>query len=366
MKNAQDPIVSEATGKDFTSITFVPDLSMFKMENLDDDTIDLMTQRAHDIAACMPNIRVFLNDTLLNVNNFEDYCKLYLHGESKMPINLIYETLSNGWEIGVASSNIGFRQVSFVNGIATNEGGSHVNCVVKKLMKGLSNVIDKRLQKETSVDAFLIKKNMFVFVNCLVDKQNFNKPTKGCFSSNSKDFSKFEISKNFFKGLSQSDLMEKILACIANENNGLEDTKSKLNGFPNLVDANHAGTVDSKNCSLIVTEGESIKTLAVVGLGVIGRDRYGVFPLSGKRKLNRVLIFDSDDDEEINVMEKSKKLDLNQASYVVISSDEENRIPSKQPISITCLSSDEDISVDMKDCFAKKNTIDDDDLFEIL
>jgi hypothetical protein len=82
--------------------------------------------------------------------------------------------------------------------------------------------------------------------------------------------------------------------------------------------------------------------------------------------LKRVLIFDSDDDEEINVMEKSKKLDLNQASYVVISSDEENRIPSKQPISITCLSSDEDISVDMKDCFAKKNTIDDDDLFEIL
>ena len=89
-------------------------------------------------------------------------------------------------------------------------------------------------------------------------------------------------------------------------------------------------------------------------------------PKTEKRKLKRVLIFDSDDDEEINVMEKSKKLDLNQASYVVISSDEENRIPSKQPISITCLSSDEDISVDMKDCFAKKNTIDDDDLFEIL
>jgi len=33
---------------------------------------------------------------------------------------------------------------------------------------------------------------------------------------------------------------------------------------------------------LIITEGDSAKTLAVAGLGVIGRDKYGVFPLRGK------------------------------------------------------------------------------------
>ena len=33
---------------------------------------------------------------------------------------------------------------------------------------------------------------------------------------------------------------------------------------------------------LILTEGDSAKTLAVSGLGVIGRDHYGVFPLRGK------------------------------------------------------------------------------------
>lgn len=35
-------------------------------------------------------------------------------------------------------------------------------------------------------------------------------------------------------------------------------------------------------CTLILTEGDSAKSLAVAGLGVIGRDRYGVFPLRGK------------------------------------------------------------------------------------
>lgn len=37
-----------------------------------------------------------------------------------------------------------------------------------------------------------------------------------------------------------------------------------------------------QDCTLILTEGDSAKTLAVSGLGVVGRDRYGVFPLKGK------------------------------------------------------------------------------------
>lgn len=37
-----------------------------------------------------------------------------------------------------------------------------------------------------------------------------------------------------------------------------------------------------QDCTLILTEGDSAKALAVSGLGVVGRDRYGVFPLKGK------------------------------------------------------------------------------------
>ena len=57
---------------------------------------------------------------------------------------------------------------------------------------------------------------------------------------------------------------------------------SKLKGIPKLDDANDAGTRNSHACTLILTEGDSAKSLAVAGLGVIGRDRYGVFPLKGK------------------------------------------------------------------------------------
>ena len=60
--------------------------------------------------------------------------------------------------------------------------------------------------------------------------------------------------------------------------------KSKITGIPKLDDANKAGTAQSKKCTLIVTEGDSAKTLAVAGLSVVGRDHYGVFPLRGKCK----------------------------------------------------------------------------------
>jgi hypothetical protein len=53
-------------------------------------------------------------------------------------------------------------------------------------------------------------------------------------------------------------------------------------GIPKLDDANDAGGRNSERCTLILTEGDSAKSLAISGLSVVGRDSYGVFPLRGK------------------------------------------------------------------------------------
>lgn len=55
-----------------------------------------------------------------------------------------------------------------------------------------------------------------------------------------------------------------------------------LTGMTKLADANNAGTRNADRCTLILTEGDSAKALAVAGLGVVGRDNFGVFPLRGK------------------------------------------------------------------------------------
>ncbi len=43
-----------------------------------------------------------------------------------------------------------------------------------------------------------------------------------------------------------------------------------------------AGTKNAKNCTLILTEGDSAKTMAQAGLSVVGRNNFGIFPLRGK------------------------------------------------------------------------------------
>ena len=60
------------------------------------------------------------------------------------------------------------------------------------------------------------------------------------------------------------------------------EKNSNLKGIPKLEDANWAGTKRSLECFLILTEGDSAKTLAMSGRSVVGNDRYGVFPLKGK------------------------------------------------------------------------------------
>jgi hypothetical protein len=61
-----------------------------------------------------------------------------------------------------------------------------------------------------------------------------------------------------------------------------DGAKQRTVTIPKLDDANHAGGPKGKDCTLILTEGDSAKALAVSGLGIVGRDTFGVFPLRGK------------------------------------------------------------------------------------
>lgn len=100
--------------------------------------------------------------------------------------------------------------------------------------------------------------------------------------------SKCQISEKFYGQVLKSGIVENVLTWAKFKAESVLDKKqsgkktNKLKGIPKLEDANDAGGRNSLDCTLILTEGDSAKTLAVAGLGVVGRDRYGVFPLRGK------------------------------------------------------------------------------------
>lgn len=69
MKKDGDAHIKEASkSEDFTKITFVPDLKRFKMEELDDDVIALLSRRAYDVAGSVPGVKVYLNGEVLPVS----------------------------------------------------------------------------------------------------------------------------------------------------------------------------------------------------------------------------------------------------------------------------------------------------------
>merc|ERR1719183_2906374 len=84
----------------------------------------------------------------------------------------------------------------------------------------------------------------------------------------------------------------------------------RITGCPKLDDANKAGTKEGSECTLILTEGDSAKALAVAGLSVVGRDHYGVFPLRGKlRNVRDLTIKQMLENKEIDMLMKILALD---------------------------------------------------------
>lgn len=290
MGKTSEPKITDERKEEFTKITFWPDLSKFKMEKLEDDIVALMRRRAFDVAASSRGVSVFLNGQKLAIKNFKEYIDLYIkrNNDEGETIKVVHEIAGERWEIALAPSDKGFQQVSFVNSIATTKGGRHVDYVADMLVKQIMESLKKKNKGGVTIKPFQVKNHMWLFVNCLVVNPTFDSQTKENMTLQAKNFgSKLSISDKFTSAVLKSGIVESVLqwakfkAQTELEKKG-GSKKSKLKGIPKLEDANDAGTKNSMNCTLILTEGDSAKSLAVSGLGVVGRDHYGVFPLRGK------------------------------------------------------------------------------------
>jgi len=276
--------ITDVKTKGMTKITFKPDLKRFNITKLSNDIISVMKKRVYDIAANTgKNISVFLNGKKLNVKTFEDYMKLYLKKEEEK--TLIVDNTQQRWSVGLFMSDDNFEQVSFVNGIDTSLGGTHVEDVSKKIIK---EYIDKLQKKKLKVKNSYVKDKMFIFVKSFIENPSFNSQTKEFMTTRPNNFgSKWEMTKKFSKGLENIGIIEEVTSFAQfKEKKELTKTdgkvKKRLIGIPKLDDANWAGTKKSEKCRLILTEGDSAKAFAMSGLSKIGRDKYGVFPLKGK------------------------------------------------------------------------------------
>ena len=284
MSIKEKPKVTNVKRKPYTKISWIVDFDRFFDSKYSNDMVNLMVRRVYDIAGVTDsNVNIYYNNKKLPIKSFNKYIDLYLKREPK-----IYEKISDRWEIGVSLSETDtFQQISFVNGIFTYKGGKHVDLINKLIIEKISAYINKKY-KESIPDNY-IKNHLYLFINCVIEDPSFDSQSKErLITTKSKFGSTPKISDKFIKKIiSDTNLIEKVLSFsdfkknkIASKSNGSKTAKIK--NIPKLDDANFAGTKQSELCSLILTEGDSAKTMAISGLKKIGRDKYGIYPLKGK------------------------------------------------------------------------------------
>jgi DNA topoisomerase II len=321
------PKITASSVKPYTEIRFVPDLSRFAWPGgivpteIPADMLAVLATRVIDAAACAgKDCKVTLNGKTITTNTFPKYIGLFLKDETgsvstgesvddtatdvgsvgarpaKTPAatkRVAFEVAGTRWEIGAiltrdlhGDAPPDERHISFVNGISTRRGGKHVEYVSKKILGDFCELAKKKAKLD--ITPALLKDSIVWFINSTIVNPSFDTQTKETLTTPASKFgSTPEITPKFCDQLIKIGLLQEAQALLdakitrdAKRTDGRK--KSTVRGIPKLDDAEWAGTAKSAECTLILTEGDSAKTLAIAGLAVVGRQKYGVFPLKGK------------------------------------------------------------------------------------
>jgi DNA topoisomerase-2 len=287
------PIIKAVkNAKPYTKVTFKPDYTRFGAVNgLTHDMKSLLRKRVYDIGAVTDNchnakkIKVMYNGVPIPIKNFQQYIDLYIG--KKEESKRVYEEASERWEYAVAlSPTHQFEQISFVNGICTFKGGKHVDYIIGQITRKLSDYIEKK--KKIKVNPNTIKEQLILFLRSDIENPAFDSQTKDFMNTPSNKFgSSCNISDTFIEKIAKMGVMD--AACSLTElkerNTAKKTDGSKtktVRGIANFIDANFAGTIQSKDCILILCEGLSAMSGIISGLSPEDRNKYGIYPLKGK------------------------------------------------------------------------------------
>jgi len=242
--------------KSFTKITYYPDFTRFEMTENDDNIISILNKRAADIAAYNPKVDVWFNGEKLGVKKFEDYVNLFGAEE------VFYTKLNENWEIAITNGKN--TQVSLVNGIATNNGGTHVTYISNMIAGEIKTYLYKKI-KGCNLTLPEIKSKFMVFVCCKVANPIFETQTKEILTTKitaeiTKDF---KYTDAYIKRIFKSSIVESILDWYdqkqnAEENKLAREVNKNLGKLKvaKLIDAKGDGK-DRTKCSLALFEGDS-------------------------------------------------------------------------------------------------------------
>lgn len=277
-------VVNKDENDPFTCVSFVPDMARLtgddSVRHISSDDYDFMCRRVVDIAGCTAGkLKVTLNGIDVSIPSFEDYSRLYRSPNSP-PV--LFHRINPRWKIGVGlSESNSFESVSFVNGMSTHRGGTHVNVLVQQIAKRIEEKVEKVDQQlGAMVSQGMIRRHLFIACDALIENPTFDSQMKEYLTSSPSTYgSSYILTPKFLDALVAPEesggpgIVEDILRVARSRQQysmmkELAGKKSKrqLLSIPKLEDAHQAGTQSGWACTLILTEGEILFLVANIWL----------------------------------------------------------------------------------------------------
>lgn len=297
------------TQTSMVSVTWKLDFKRFGLTTYTQDYLQMFERHCVDVAYSMKTVVTFNNRTYdfrrpnnpspgQQLNLSEEQNKKYL--SHFVPDDGDSNTLmihGDNYELIFVDMPNNARTVSFVNGKCM-QGGAHITCAYDVIKKTIIPMINDKYngtskssdgnKKRFTVNVTNLKRHLGIFINARLTNPTFKSQYKVHLVSpkihisiTEQQFKKL-LRWNFVKAL-KDDLIGKTMSVLkAGEIKGRRARVS----VKNAEDANLAGTKQSLQCSLILTEGDSAKGYAVKWISCFskneGRNYYGIFPLRGK------------------------------------------------------------------------------------
>lgn len=274
------PTIKASKIKPFVEISWTPDFGRFGWKDeIPAGILEVVKRRVFDLAMTVgKDVKVTWCGTPVKFRDLGTYASWYLPKDT----TVITENPITGWQIAVADSPFDKSfSVSFVNGIWTRSG-KHVDEIVSQIVSHIVTYLETK--RKLKVKPALVRDSLAVFIHCFVENPSFSSQTKEVMTSKVS----CKLSEAFLKKVvTKLNIVNKVVesqdAKDAKEMKKTDGKKqSKITGIPKLDDAVYAGTAKSHECTLILTEGDSAKAMALSGLSQEQRKYFGVFPLKGK------------------------------------------------------------------------------------
>lgn len=298
-----------------TEFSFIPDYSILCGEDYDLLNItnkildDILFFRACTIAAYCNTSKVIyqseqhgkvkitellfdtykLHQKKSTKNIFQAYCRLFFD-KGVLSKTCLVDNKQITWEFCIGCNNdyseTKQREISIVNGLYIQEGGTHIKYIIDQIKPGLFDEYKRAIKEFESEGHYRfnsVQSSLFIITSIMIKGASWNNQTKDKLNNTPSDYKKYTFPKDISKKI-WAEIKDRVMDQYTRKLMKKQSAKKNINMIDKFENAT-APKNKRMDCTLFIAEGDS--AAGSLRLGIIDKKTdldktyYGIFNIGG-------------------------------------------------------------------------------------